>query len=266
MNKDLTPASTREQPAATTPYDDYWYDKQFGYVLESARVYVAYLRQFLQPHSVLDVGCGRGGWLKAWQETGVTKLIGLDGHWNSQGKMIEPSIEFSPIDLNQRFRVAEPVDLAMTLEVAEHLLPSSAQAFVESLAAASDLVLFGAAYSYQGGTQHINEQPHSYWGRLFGACGLVPFDILRPVFWGDDRVCYWYRQNTFLYAKHGSAAYFALTAKGLAPLPDVAFMDCVHPTLYDMKVHAQIAFRAHLADLLPSFVRAMKRRYGGSEL
>jgi len=265
MSEDGTDTAATGYSSLGRYYDDHWYDKQLVELLASARIYVAYLRQFVQPRSVLDVGCGRGPWLKAWRENGSATLIGYDGHWNSQSKMIDAAIEFRSIDLNEPFSVPQPVDLVMTLEVAEHLLPRSAKSFVASLAGASDLVLFGAAYSHQGGTQHINEQRHSYWGRLFGDCGFVPFDLLRPVFWGDPRICYWYRQNTFLYAKTNSAACSSLIAQGLAPLTDVSFMDCIHPVLYEMKVHAQIAFRAHLADLLPSFVRAVKRRRGGLE-
>ena len=32
--------------------------------LESARVYLTHLWNFIEPNSVLDVGCGRGAWLK----------------------------------------------------------------------------------------------------------------------------------------------------------------------------------------------------------
>ena len=33
----------------------------------------------------------------------------------------------------------------------------------------------------------------------------APFDLIRPVFWADQDIEYWYRQNTFLYVKknHG---------------------------------------------------------------
>lgn len=257
-----------DSPATTaTPYDDLgglyhdgWYDKQVADLLASARIYVAYLWRYVQPASVLDVGCGRGPWLRAWHEQGATTLLGFDGDWNSASKMIDPAIRFTPVDLNRPFQPPARVDLVMSLETAEHLEPASGASFVASLARASDLVLFSAAYSWQGGTHHINEQPHSYWGRLFGEHGYVPFDLLRPVFWGDERVCWWYRQNTFLYAKRDSAAWQALTAQGLAPMADVRFMDCVHPFLYRAKVAGEVPLRLHLADLWPSVKRAIARR------
>ena len=40
----------------------------------------------LNPKSVVDVGCGRGSWLKAFKEKGAVKLVGYDGSWNNQKK------------------------------------------------------------------------------------------------------------------------------------------------------------------------------------
>lgn len=241
-------------------YDDRWYDKQVADLLASARLMVAHLRTLIEPRSVLDVGCGRGPWLRAWHEQGAEALAGFDGAWNSQAKMIDPAIHFTPIDLNRPFVLPTPVDLAMSLETAEHLDPASGPTFVHSLARASELVLFSAAFSHQGGTHHVNEQPHSYWGGLFAAEGFAPFDVLRPAFWGDARVCYWYRQNMFLYARRDSAAWQRLMAKGLAPMRDLGFMDCVHPVLYQAKVDGEVPLRRHLADLWPSVVRALRHR------
>lgn len=57
---------------------------------------------------------------------------------------------------NRRF------DLAMTIEVAEHLTPVRADSFVEDLTRLSDVVLFSAAIPAQGGINHVNEQWQSY--------------------------------------------------------------------------------------------------------
>ena len=54
-----------------------------------------------------------------------------DGPWNTQENMVDQAIEFTGMDLNSPARVsAERFDLAMSLEVAEHLHPSTAEAFI----------------------------------------------------------------------------------------------------------------------------------------
>jgi SAM-dependent methyltransferase len=217
-------------------YDEAWYAINGDPSVRAARLYFDYLWRFIQPQSVLDIGCGRGEWLKACEEKGIRRLVGFDGHWNHQDRMISKSIRFEAVDLNQPFPSDERFDLAMTLEVAEHLEPQSAKNFTQSLAAMSDLLLFSAAIPNQGGLHHINEQPHSYWAKLLGQIRFVPFDILRPVFWSDDRIPFWYRQNTFLYAKKDTASFDELIAQGLAPMPHIGFMDCVHPALYSSKI------------------------------
>jgi SAM-dependent methyltransferase len=217
-------------------YDEKWYAQSGDGSLDAARLYAAYLRRFIQPASVLDVGCGRGQWLKAWGEHGAQSLMGLDGHWNCQEKMVDASIRFEPVDLDRPFAIAGKVDLAMSLEVAEHLSPTAAGTFVASLSATSDLILFSAAYIHQGGPHHTNERRHTYWAGLFAQHGFVPVDALRPVFWADERIAFWYRQNAFLYVRQGSASLAQLAAQGLLPMAHVGFMDCVHPTLYACKL------------------------------
>jgi SAM-dependent methyltransferase len=236
---------TDQSAALSGVYDGAWYANCADGSLEAARIYVDYLLQFIQPRSVLDVGCGRGFWLKAWDERGVRSLTGLDGEWNRQEQMAVPSIRFEPVDLNRPFSIADKADLTMTLEVAEHLQPDCADGFIESLTNTSDLILFGAAYPHQGGRHHTNERPHSYWAKLFGRRDFIPFDVLRPALWDNDRIPFWYRQNTFLYARRGSAALATLHSHGLQPLTHVGFMDCVHPVLYMHKIEDIALLQKH---------------------
>lgn len=228
-------------------YSDRWYEGCRDGSADSARLYTSYLWQFIQPRSVLDAGCGRGHWLNAWEERGVTLLFGLDGAWNRQEQMRHPSIRFTPLDLNRPFELTHKVDLAMSLEVAEHLQPESAETFVGCLTHTSDLVLFGAACPHQGGPNHLNERPATYWAELFRARGFLPFDILRPVFWADARIPFWYRQNTFLYARQDSASVCELGLQGLKPLEHIGFMDCIHPLLYACKVEDVATLKGHCA-------------------
>jgi hypothetical protein len=219
-------------------YNDDFYDRQISGSYLSAKIYLGHLNKFLTIKSVSDIGCGRGSWLKASKELGALTLIGFDGGWNSQANMIEKAITFKSCDLNHlETDGTEKLDLAISLEVAEHLEPSSALSFVKSLTDLSDVVLFGAAYTGQGGTNHINEQPPSYWASIFiEEFDFVPFDLFRPIFWSDDRIEYWYRQNTFLYVRKNSKAYHEIISKDEKYISDIHFMDCIHPELYDQKL------------------------------
>ena len=128
-------ASSRRQariePKLAKHYDSSFYDSHGAKAVASARIYLKFLWQFFQPASVLDVGCGRGAWLKVCHELGSTRLLGFDGDWNNQETMIDSAIIFQSIDLNRPFLVPEKVELAMTLEVAEHLKPSTGPQFVK---------------------------------------------------------------------------------------------------------------------------------------
>jgi SAM-dependent methyltransferase len=250
------------EPNFAKLYDATFYESQVATSVESARIYLKFLWQFFQPVSVLDVGCGRGTWLKACHELGSKNLFGLDGDWNNQSSMIDPDIKFRSIDLNKPFSVVEKVDLAISLELAEHLEPSTPPQFIKCLTDASDAVLFSAAYTKQGGINHINEQPHTYWALLFSERNFAPFDLFRPIFWGNENVSFWYRQNTFLYLRKDGDQYRKIIAHGVNEMQDIHFMNCIHPELYNAKL-AQLklpGFKTQVADLVPSLWRAISRR------
>lgn len=214
-------------------YGQDFYNSQIFGSLQSAQVYLYHLFSIWGvPESVVDIGCGRGAWLATCRDFGVKRVVGIDGDWNSQEAMIDPSIEFHSANLEKKLTLTGPFDLAISLEVAEHLQPESSDAFVESLSSLSDVVLFGAAFSGQPGVNHINTRHHSFWAKKFFSRGYVLFDLFRPTFWNDDRVEPCYRQNTFLYVKPSHTLYLTLINHGYAYSQDAQFVDCVHPTIY----------------------------------
>jgi hypothetical protein len=217
---------------AATPYDKAFYAEQVDGSLRSARAYLEHLFALWRPDSAIDVGCGRGAWLAACGERGVNRLTGLDGDWVSPEMMLDPNIAFRRANLSEEIPAHERHDLAISLEVAEHLPPESSDGFVRTLVAHADAILFGAAYLGQPGRDHINTRPHSFWANKFLAQGYLLFDFFRPQFWSDNEIEPWYRQNTFLYVRPGHPLHSALTGAGQAPLPDARFVDCIHPWLY----------------------------------
>jgi hypothetical protein len=96
--------------------------------------------------------------------------------------------------------VPERFDLAISVEVAEHLPPSHSGRFVKELVALAPVVLFSAAIPLQGGVDHQNERWQSYWQGLFEREGYRALDVIRPRVWDDPEVTPFYAQNALLYA------------------------------------------------------------------
>lgn len=197
--------------------------------------------------SILDVGCGRGAWLNVAKKNGVKIIDGVDGIWNN-GKMIDQDIKFKSLDLNKKFDLKKKYDLTLCLEVAEHLDKNSSDNLISSLSKTSDVILFSAAFKYQGGVNHINENLHSYWANLFLKYNFVPFDIIRPAIWSNDKVSYWYRQNTFLYLKKNSSKFNDL-CKSYNYLKNNKLMDSIHPEMFFRKVESQ-SIRYHAKEII----------------
>jgi len=185
----------------------------------SARQFSAFLVPLLKINSVLDVGCGRGAWLCEWKNAGVAVVRGADGPYVRESSLLIPAVDFSAVDLSKPFDLGRRYDLVTSLEVAEHLPHDCAAAFVSSLAAHGDLVLFSAATPGQGGENHVNEQPLSFWQELFRANGYEAYDVVRPVFEFNKSVEPWYRYNTILYANESARSSLAadVVAKRVGP-------------------------------------------------
>lgn len=193
-----------------TPHDQVYgasfYQQLRDAAAGSASVVVPLLMQWFAPASVIDVGCAAGTWLAAFGAADVGRLLGLDGPGVGTGDLEVAPDEFRCTDLATPFRLAETFDLALCLEVAEHLPEDRAAGLVADLVALAPAVVFSAAVPHQGGTHHVNEQWPDYWSQLFGAHGYAAVDCLRPLLWADERVSWWYRQNTVVYLAGNAAS------------------------------------------------------------
>jgi SAM-dependent methyltransferase len=150
--------------------------------------------------TVVDVGCGDGNWLAVFRELGVGDTVGLDGDYVDRRLLQIPQDQFIVTDLSSPFELPRTFDLAVSLEVAEHLPEQSAEGFVHSLIRLAPVVLFSAAIPFQGGIHHLNEQWPDYWAAIFKMHGYLPIDCIRGKIWVNDDVDYPYVQNTLLFA------------------------------------------------------------------
>lgn len=166
----------------------------------SAEAVVPELISRLAPFSVVDVGCGTGIWLAEFRRLGIRDLLGIDGPWVPRDLLQIGLEEFWEHDLDEPLRCGRTFDLALCLEVAEHLPESAAGVLVESLTRLAPMILFSAAVPGQGGDGHLNEQPAAWWENLFAARGFRLLEEFGSRFTSDTRVEWWYRQNMRIYA------------------------------------------------------------------
>jgi SAM-dependent methyltransferase len=185
-------------------------DEFFEYIERGSIASAKRITQFLVPllniNSVLDVGCGRGAWLNEWRKAGAAIAQGIDGPYVQRSSLLIPEQDFMSVDLTKPFNSKHHYDLVTCLEVAEHLPAVAAETLVSSLVKHSDRVLFSAATRGQGGENHINERPLSYWQRLFANNDYMAFDAVRPSFRHDPLVEPWYKFNTILYVRSAAVS------------------------------------------------------------
>lgn len=239
-----------------TPYSRDFYLGQRDGSYASASVIVPIVKDIFAPRSVCDVGCGVGTWLRAWKDNGVGEIRGLDGDYVDRSQLMIDEADFRCHDLRKPLPSDAKFDLAMSLEVAEHLPPERSESFIAELTALAPVVLFSAAIPLQGGTDHINEQWQSYWAGLFEKQGFSPLDVIRPAVWEDHAVERWYRQNTIVYCRSDMVASYASRCAG-QKLP----VSIVHPKQYvEIRQEYNVAEAFEL--LRDSVQRAISRRLG----
>ena len=237
-------------------YESHFYARRYERTAQAAAHILDLVLPRLPPvRSAVDVGCGVGAWLAVLRDRGVTDTAGIDGAWVEDKLLKIPAEQFRRADLSKPLNLGRRFDLAISLEVAEHLPPARAEGFVEELTAASDFVLFSAAIPFQGGYGHVHERWPSYWAGLFARRGYAVRDWVRPRLWADESVPVWYRENLLLFGAERRLPELVPAPDGSAdePMP----LDVVHPEAYLSKVDPE-SLRLGLAVLR----RAWRKRRG----
>lgn len=182
--------------------------------------------------SVADIGCGVGTWLEVAREKGATSIAGYDGPWVDRELLQIPEHCFHQTNLAESLEIDGEVDLAICLEVMEHIPEDSAKKRMDLLLSRCRFLLFGAAVPLQGGTGHINEKSQSYWVDYITSRGFLAYDPIRWKIWNDEPIPYWYKQNMLLYVNSREAALlpdeisrYQLTAESL--------INVIHPQLLE---------------------------------
>lgn len=239
-------------------YSPEFYESHKEGSVQSARHILPLVLQFVPARSVVDVGCGIGTWLSVVQELGIGDILGVDGGYIDPRFLMIPKDKFVQADLQQPLALGRTFDLAMCLEVAEHLPASRAVTLVASLTSLAPVVLFSAAIPSQGGTDHVNEQWPPYWKALFDERGFDFVDCVRKKVWDEEGVAFWYAQNSFLAVNRECAADYPALAR--LREGSTGQLSIVHPRLFAAATESRtVPVAAKLRGVIASTGKQLRR-------
>lgn len=213
-------------------YNSKYYEAMSKRNPKIASVMMPIILDVIKPNSVIDFGCGIGSFLVEPVSRGI-KVLGIDGEYLNKNELIIPKDRFMAADLSKKIIIKDKFDLALSLEVAEHIENEKAEIFLSNIVETSDIVVFSAAIPYQNGTGHINLQPTSYWCKLFEERGYVASNCLREIFWYKD-ISALRRQNIMLFTKPDKMEELEEKFKKYSEGP---IYDIVHPDFFDSKLN-----------------------------
>lgn len=241
-------------------YSPRFYREQCHVSYRSAKTVLPIIFRLVTPQSLVDVGCGVAPWLAAARELGITDMLGIDGDYVDRSLLMIPPEYFMPADLSRPVHVARKFDLAICVEVAEHLPDSASCTLVNFLTTLSPVILFSAAIPGQVGVNHLNEQWPPYWEERFADVGFVAVDCIRSRVWERPEVEICYAQNCLLFVQRD---YMTAHVKLLEEYERFKDMPrrLVHPATFDRVRYYEGIRLGYVLQLVPGAAkRALQRR------
>lgn len=213
-------------------YDEKYYKKHQDGSYQSAQIILKFIQKITNFQTLIDYGCGMGTWGSAAKALGVSRYVGIDQNSYDPTYMLIGPSDYMQQDLQEPIDIASKFDLAICVEVAEHIPKDKSDILLNNVCQNSEVVLFSAALPRQGGTGHINEQPCSYWIQKFRTRGYLPVDCIRPFFWNEEQIEIWYRNNCILYLTSEALKQFKVNIPPTLPPTDI-----IHPQMLERILH-----------------------------
>ena len=203
----------------------------------SAEIIVPYIMQLIRSQRVIDIGCGTGEWLEVFKKQGVKEVLGVDGGWFDESLLKISSNEFIKLDFTkEELKIGRTFDLAITLEVINHIPKDRTRDFIRLMTQVAPVVLFSAPIPYQGGSgARINEQWPAYWAELFKENGFLAADCLRDKIWADQRIERWYAQNMLIFADKSRISHLPELIKEIDSTRQPP-LNRIHPDIYTFRM------------------------------
>jgi SAM-dependent methyltransferase len=183
-------------------YDADYYARDVEGPATHAAPYVAQaIISRFSPRSLVDVGCGTGAMMAALKERGVS-VEGFE--YSDAGIKLcrQRGLDVTKFDIENDPHPAKKFDVAISLEVAEHILEKKASKYVSLLTSLAPIVLCTAAQPGQGGVDHVNCKPKQYWIDLFAGANArfdetSTVDLCRT--WASNGVAGFYHDNLMVF-------------------------------------------------------------------
>jgi|688.fasta_scaffold53162_4 2-polyprenyl-3-methyl-5-hydroxy-6-metoxy-1,4-benzoquinol methylase len=157
---------------------DLGYDKAYYEGIHSANhkyynLLAITLMDEFHPKTLIDCGCGHGEISREFIRNGCEEAFLFDGSIHAVEMARQNGMKnVEQLDFTNAEKIPAQGDLAICLEVAEHIPQAYARNLCSLLANAAPTVVFTAAPPGQGGHLHVNTQPQSYWIAIFNSFGM----------------------------------------------------------------------------------------------
>ena len=144
------------------------------------------LYDLYKPRSVIDWGCANGLYLEPFMTENGCEVLGIENA-SVAIEMRHPDIRIIKADMTQSISLTpvnmQPVgvdlsapankfDMALCIEVLEHIEEKYAKVAIENICRSSDRLVVSIAREWQTGLGHVNLKPIEYWIQKFGWHGF----------------------------------------------------------------------------------------------
>lgn len=153
-------------------YDDKYFLIRSLWVNDVDKV-VSVLYDEFHPKSVIDFGCGIGLYLKKFQDRGVKDLVGIEGSSVALKYSIVNRNLIRLHDLRFPLSLGRRFDLALCIEVAEHIHEAYEDVLLDTICSAANIIAFSSPEPSFTGWHHVNEQPRTHWISKMGLRGFI---------------------------------------------------------------------------------------------
>jgi predicted TPR repeat methyltransferase len=147
-------------------YDEQYFGERMGWKDEVYSVIAQSIIKHFDPKSLIDIGCGNGVLLESLRAYNVTTK-GIEGSINGVQICTTKGLNVAQYDLRKKIVHTDTFDVAVSIEVAEHIEEEYVDIFIDNVCSFSDTIILTASPVDDGGVYHHNVKDKTYWKEKF---------------------------------------------------------------------------------------------------